>query len=148
MEIVYGILWLLGIVGACWGLAILAVRCQRYILPILALVILCCSSVRAGILPNDWTRGDTDKLCASTALILVDWHMTSEGLEQGYVERNPLLGDNPSPERLRTHFIVGIALNALIARLLPHEWRKEYLSIIIAGEGAATVYHLGIGIKF
>ena len=70
---------------------------------------------------DEWTKHDTDRQAALTALLVADWGQTrwiaknpSESLE-----KNPLLGSSPSLGRVNAYFATSIIGHAAISYMLP-----------------------------
>lgn len=89
---------------------------------------------------------------ATDAVILADFAQTmkiAENPERWY-ERNPLLGDHPSPERVCWSIGGALAVNTILHRILPEKHLGRYQVALIVVESAAVVgnYNLGIRVGF
>ena len=109
--------------------------------------------------PN-WTREDSYRQAAATALFVADWYQTryfikhpcrdgTQTCVDPYFENGPaqhFLGKHPSVGKLNTFAVAGIAGHAAISYMLPPECRKfwQYVSI---GYEADNVYKNHIGLR-
>lgn len=112
---------------------------------------------------DDWTREDSYRQAALTALLVIDWGQTRylvkhpidpkqpDGTynwrKEGY---NRFLGEHPSIGRVNNYIAVAIAGHAAISMLLPPDWRKGWQYVWIGLE-TDTVYrnhHIGLKIDF
>jgi hypothetical protein len=117
---------------------------------------------------RNWTRADTNRQAVFTAVELVDWGQTrrivTERTQHSLVTRpdgsstetfggrnqwqefNPLLGEHPSIGTVNAYFPAVIVGDALLAYLLPPEWRAGFQCVSI-GAGLVTVtFNLGNGL--
>lgn len=124
------------------------------------LLLLATSAAHAG---DDWTREDTYRQAAMTALLIVDWGQTRylvkhpidpkqpDGTynwrKEGY---NSVLGEHPSIGRVNNYHVIVIAGHAAVSTMLPSDWRKAWQYVWIGIE-ADTVYrnhHIGLKVDF
>jgi hypothetical protein len=101
---------------------------------------------------KDWTREDTYRQVAVTALLIVDWGQTrwiAKHPSQLY-ETNHFLGEHPSIARINNYFAASILWHAAISTLLPPDWRKgwQYVWIGIELEYVRRNYHIGVKVDF
>ena len=129
---------------------------MKAIIMMMVLVFLAgCASIK--VTQKSWTKEDTARQVAFTAVTCMDWLQTKEiARNPNYYETNKYLGKYPSQDRVNTYFATGIAAHAAISRLLPARvevlgWEVrprsvwQYLSI---GYEAGFVHHnMNIGIK-
>lgn len=87
-------------------------------------------------------------------LVVIDWRQTltiaTERNDDGsfrWHELNPLLGRHPSRGRVHAHFGIGAVLLALLAYLLPVEYRQTFLVAACAIEGLIVARNHVIGIR-
>jgi hypothetical protein len=112
---------------------------------------------------GDWTREDSYRQTALTALLIIDWGQTRyivkhpidpkrpDGTynwrKEGY---NPILREQPSIGRVNNYHAAVIVGHAAIGMILPPDWRKSWQYVWIGIE-ADTVYrnhHIGIKVNF
>jgi hypothetical protein len=96
-----------------------------------------------------WNAGDTAMQVTFTGITLLDWHQTLVGLDRGFAEVNPIMGDlgeGKIPPSL--YFPSLIAAHTAVAYLLPRPYRTAWQCVWI-GVQAKTVYEnvmsLGVG---
>jgi len=55
----------------------------------------------------------------------MDWRQTVQIARNPdrYWERNPLLGEHPSEQRVNLHFLVGAILHPIVTEILPSKYR-------------------------
>lgn len=101
---------------------------------------------------DDWSTGDTYREVTFQTLWVVDFGQTRNISEhtQQYYETNHYLGQHPTLGAVDRYFIVGAALHAGIAYVLPESLRApfQYVTIGIETGYVAHNFHLGIGVKF
>jgi len=84
--------------------------------------------------------------------LMIDWGQTlyiSEYPDK-YWESNPILGENPSRERVNAYFASCIVGHILITRILPPKWRTAWQTIWIGIE-LKTIHNnwqVGIRVRF
>lgn len=104
-----------------------------------------------GIFRSDFDTADKILLGASTLALAGDWLTTVDAVRrrnEGYEERNAILGRHPSVGRVNTYTAgVGLA-NALIASQLPPKLRKVWLGGFTAMELAAMLHNKSGGLRF
>lgn len=99
---------------------------------------------------KEWT--DTDKILftASTVALTLDWASTrnmTRRYNEGYEERNIILGKHPSRTRIDLHFMFFIPLNYFIADYAG-ENRPYYLTAITLVELMAIQNNKRVGLHF
>ena len=97
----------------------------------------------------DWTAEDTYRQLALTALIGIDWLQTQEIVKDPvrYKESNPVLGDHPSMRKANLLIGGSILLCAVVAWMLPDNWRKGFQYIVIGAEVGAINNNYQSGIR-
>jgi hypothetical protein len=128
----------------------------KYI-PVVLLVV----SFNAIAMDTNWTREDSYRQAAATALFIADWSQTRYfikhpcALSSGQVCANPFyeagpahyfIGKHPSVGELNTFAVIGITGHAAISYMLPPEWRKVWQYVWIGYE-ANVVRTNYIGIR-
>ena len=98
---------------------------------------------------DSWTKEDTHRQMLSSVLLIIDWSQTHEttGKDSGFKESNPILGLNPSRERVNQYFAVVSIANLVISRMLPAREREWFQSIVIGVELLAVGNNYKIGMK-
>ena len=99
---------------------------------------------------REWSS--EEKLWGATAgvLLLSDWATTNNmthRYNQGYYERNPLLGPHPTAAQVNLHFLIATPLIYLATDQIP-EYRKEILQAVSAVELIAVGNNLRLGLHF
>jgi hypothetical protein len=89
---------------------------------------------------------------ASSAVALAnDWATTrdmTQRYQEGYYERNPILGHDPSTQRVDLHFLVCIPAIYLVADYLPEEDRVKWLKTVTLVEAVVSTNNLRIGLRW
>ena len=116
-----------------------------------------------GLNLDPWTREDTYRQAALTALLVVDWGQTRYLVKhpidpvqangtynwraEGY---NRFLGEHPSLGRVNSYFLAAIVGHAAISYVLPcslrHGW--QYVWIGIEANTVERNHHIGIKMDF
>lgn len=99
---------------------------------------------------DDWTREDTYRQSALTALLIADWAQSryiAKTPNLGY-ETNHVLKDHPSVGRVDNYFIVATIGHAAISYVLPPTWRQGWQYFWIGVEVQKTVHNYNLGVKF
>ena len=93
-----------------------------------------------------WTKEEKSWFAAAEVFHVTDYLTTRNLLysQTGYYEANPLLGPNPSPDRLNIWFAGWLVGNYFISDALSHEHRLLWLKIYTAIEVGATANNLYI----
>jgi hypothetical protein len=134
----------------------------EYIVPFLFLLgIFPTVNVFADFDPN-WTREDTYRQAAATALFTADWYQTrymalhpcrnaggGNACDNPFTEVGPLhyfTGKHPSVGQINTYFVISTAGHAAISYMLPPEYRKVWQYVWIGVE-AQTVRTNYVGIR-
>ena len=96
-----------------------------------------------------WTKEEKSWFAAAEVFHVTDYLTTRNMLyaQQGYYEANPLLGPNPSPDRLNLWFAGWLIGNYFISDALSHEHRLLWLKIYTAIEVGATANNLYVGAR-
>ena len=99
-----------------------------------------------------WTPVDTGLQLTYTALAVADWNQTlhiARNPERFY-EKNDTLGRHPDKGRVNAYFATTIAVNAVIAALLPKPYRTFWQAVWIgyAGDTVRKNHQLGLRLSF
>jgi hypothetical protein len=101
---------------------------------------------------KDWTREDTYRQVAVSALLVVDWAQTRWIVKHPYqfYEINHFLGEHPSVGKINNYFAASILGHAAISYILPSDWRKgwQYVWIGVELEYVRRNYHIGVKVDF
>jgi hypothetical protein len=86
---------------------------------------------------------------ASTSLLVTDWAQTQEiARNPDYIEKNPILGENPSKGRVNLYFGAAVASNLLVGEIVEEKYAKWYYWAIIALETAVITHNINMGVRF
>lgn len=99
---------------------------------------------------NTWTPEQRQLYLVSNVLLLADWATTRDmtrRYNEGYYERNPILGRNPSTQRVDTHFAAALIGHYFISDWLSTKNRDFWLTGVVLVEGATVTHNLGIGLR-
>jgi hypothetical protein len=99
---------------------------------------------------DDWTQEQKNWFIASNVAIAADWATTrnmTRRYNEGYYERNLIMGRYPSKERVDIHFLSWITANYFIADYLSTKNRTIYLQLVTGVHGIAATNNLRIGLK-
>ena len=126
----------------------------------LTVVALLCSALPASAL-DPWTWTDTAVEAAYLSLHVVDWGQTNDIAAPAawhqcpgggawrpaktYHERTPVLGRNPSRDRIAAYFIGTGLLHIGLARVLPGRWRTAFQVGTVGLEGFVTYRNARLG---
>lgn len=101
---------------------------------------------------DDWSKADTQREVAYQMFLGVDWAQTRYVARNPdkFIERNPILGDHPSVDKVDAHFVLSGLAHYGISRALDEKWRKRFQYVTVAFQGAvvARSVHIGVGIRF
>lgn len=102
---------------------------------------------------SNWSQWDTEKrtaFVASNIAIAADWGTTlnlTERYDEGYYEKNNILGRTPSRGDVNNYFVAITILNYSMARYMQDPWDKWSLYFTTITHGEAAVGNIGIGLK-
>lgn len=105
---------------------------------------------------SDWTRDDTAWQAGYLALHVADWGQTRNIVRRAdtgcdgdplCIERNPILGRNPSIKRVDTYFAFTALAHTAISYALPPDWRRSWQLITIGVEAGVVGYNYKLGLK-
>ena len=122
---------------------------------ILALIVLSFVSVNAGA-ADAWSKSDVTREIAYLALHVADWGQTRNIVlrsdtgcdgDSTCIERNPLLGRNPSIKRVDTYFAFTAVAHAVVGYYLPPNWRSGWQMVTIGMEAGIVGHNFSIGLK-
>ena len=96
---------------------------------------------------------DTSKFWAASSAVALanDWATTRDMTQrygEGYWERNPILGQTPSTQRVDLHFLVCIPAIYLVADYLSDEDRVKWLKTVTLVEAVVSTNNLRIGLRW
>lgn len=120
---------------------------------------------------DPWDRTDYLLGAAAIGSLAIDWGQTRDiatrtheparigaigeapppsSPERTFHEKNRLLGENPSLDRVNAYFAAYMLGTAIAADLLPREWRRVFLVGVIVIEASAIQknYELGLRVEF
>lgn len=63
------------------------------------------------------------------------------------IERNPILGRNPSIKRVDSYFLFTAVAHTAISYALPPAWRRGWQYVTIGVEAGVVGYNYSIGLK-
>jgi hypothetical protein len=98
---------------------------------------------------RSWTSEERAWGYAAGALLVGDWLTTrnmTQRYNEGYYERNPLLGSHPSTAQVNRHFMISVPLIFLVADNWESQ-RKNWLMGITVIEAAMVANNLRIGLR-
>ncbi len=99
-----------------------------------------------------WTRPQIAAEATFAALVAVDVVQTRWALSHDprYFESNPLIGDHPSRMRLSALALSAMVSHALVAHLIPTEYRSGWLAATISVEVAVlgSNFRAGARLRF
>jgi hypothetical protein len=99
---------------------------------------------------KEWTTEEKTWGAVTGALLLADW-ATSQNMShrynEGYYERNLLLGRHPSSSAINLHFLIATPLIFLAADQVP-EYRKTILQAVSVVELIVVGNNLRLGLHF
>jgi len=125
-----------------------AVPGGRFIFIVAVCLLLMVSSSAHGA-SDPWTNADTARQLLYTAVTVADWNQTlhiSRNPEK-YYETNDFLGKHPSKRDVNSYFASMILTNALIASLLPKDYRASWQVFWIGYESIYVKRNIGIGLN-
>lgn len=97
---------------------------------------------------DPWTESDTRREALIGAVAVTDIALTHYLLTQrGISEQNPVLGRDPSPEKLWGLGLSAIAVHVLVARLLPRDLRDGWQAAGIAVELVVTTANASLAVQ-
>jgi len=102
------------------------------------------------IYAGDWTRKDTYRELAWTAMLIVDYGQTMNIARnpEKYKEYNPILGDHPSESAVNLYMLSVAVIHPVVSYYLPPKYRKIWQYVTIGVEVGAVANSLSVGITF
>jgi hypothetical protein len=95
------------------------------------------------------TKQEMNRQAAYIGITVIDWMQTKEFRAQGVKESNPVLGEEPSQEKIDLYIGSAIIAHTFVTWMLPHEfrpvWTKGFFSIEVVA--VAWNYSHGYGPK-
>jgi len=125
---------------------------HRYLFTVIILLILVFILPAQAQQQEQWS--DRSKLWAATSAIALanDWSTTRDmthRYNEGYHELNPILGRNPSRDRVDLHFLIAIPAVYLIADNIESDInRTRWLQLVTIVEGAVSLNNIRIGLRW
>jgi hypothetical protein len=117
---------------------------MKRILLLLAL----CATTHLGAQSPRWTTWDKIGVAAGGALILADWFTTIDATRRGnFVEKNPLLGRDPSEGRINAVVGSWVVVYTASALLLPKEERRMLMAAVIVAETYVVTGQVTLGLR-
>ena len=113
-------------------------------------ILLLCTLVHISAFAAEWTVEEKKWFVASSVFIITDWGTTrnlSKRYDEGYHEKNKVLGRYPSINRINNHFISVLVLNYVVADALFPSHRLNYLKTVTFFQAGVTAHNLSIGLK-
>ena len=99
---------------------------------------------------EDWDRETKTMFVASSIAITADWATTrnmSGRYDEGYYEKNPILGKHPTTTEVDLYMIGMLVSNYFITDWLPKEYRMFYLGVRTISHGSAAHNNMQIGLR-
>ena len=120
---------------------------KRYFLFIIFVLCGCASVPFEG-----WTKADTARQVAYTALHIADWGQTVD------ISRNPdkyyeaglaglVIGEHPSESQVHTYMATTLLIQTAIPAMLAPEYRKWWQYVWISAECVTVAHNLSIGLR-
>uniref|UniRef100_A0A6M3L3N3 Uncharacterized protein n=1 Tax=viral metagenome TaxID=1070528 RepID=A0A6M3L3N3_9ZZZZ len=101
---------------------------------------------------DKWTITNTVLEISSQTLRFIDFKQTLQIAENPdkYSERNPLLGEHPSKEKVYLYFISGAIGHFMISYFLPEPYRTAFQAsnIVLTLPVIAGNFQIGLGVRF
>jgi hypothetical protein len=101
----------------------------------------------------DWDKYDKELFWMSTTAIALD-HLTTRDLasryDEGYRERNPLLGKHPDKDTVDLFFLVNYVTHYYLTDYFQGDNRPVYMMVRLVVNGAASInnFNIGLGVRF
>ena len=102
---------------------------------------------------KDWDKYDKELFWMSTTAIALD-HLTTRDLasryDEGYRERNPLLGEHPDKDTVDLFFLVNYVTHYYLTDYFQGDNRPVYMMVRLVVNGAASInnFNIGLGVRF
>jgi hypothetical protein len=96
-----------------------------------------------------WTALDYSLAGGAAAMMALDWAQTRYAARHPshYSERNPIMGESPSPAKVDQYFALASLLMAGATYVLPRRERRLFLGGVLVVETSAVVSNYRIGVK-
>lgn len=98
----------------------------------------------------NWTTQDTVLEAVYLGLSTIDWHQSlviAMDDDEGWYERNTILGKHPSIAQVNLYFAVCTVLHPIVSWFLPPSLRPYWQGASIGFEGRGVVVNYSIGIR-
>ena len=106
---------------------------------------------------DEWSRADIYRETTYLAIDAIDLAQTHSLARQQYdarytkgyqyIERNPILGEHPSVDRVDAYFALTALAHVGITHLLPAKWRAPWQYVTIGFEGGLVAHNYSIGVS-
>lgn len=104
------------------------------------------------VIAESWTKKDSQRQWLYLSTHSMDWLQTRyiANHPEVYYETNPILGEQPSQEKVDSYFLSTALLHSWIAYSLPANYRKwfQYSTIVMETGYVGHNVSLGIGFQF
>ena len=101
---------------------------------------------------STWSRQDIALEATYIGLSVVDMGQTIDIAKRPteYYEVNPILGEHPSPGRVKSFFVFTRVLHVIVVDLLPPKWRPWFQGMGIVEEGywVWNNNQIGLNVRF
>jgi len=102
----------------------------------------------APVCSDEWTQKDTQYQAVFITLTAVDWLQTKEiARNPRFSETNPLLGGNPSQQKVDIYFTSCILAHTAISYCLPRKYRRIWQVCWIGIEAGASWHNVAAGVR-
>jgi len=100
-----------------------------------------------------WTKADTTRQVAYTALHVMDWAQTTEISRSNgeYYEAGLagiVIGEHPEESDVHVYFASTLLLQTAISAMLEPKYRSAWQYVWIGAEGVTVAHNFSIGLRF
>ena len=100
-----------------------------------------------------WTKADTTRQVAYTALHVMDWAQTTEIARSNgeYYEAGLagiVIGEHPEESAVHVYFASTLLLQTAISAMLEPKYRAAWQYVWIGAEGVTVAHNFSIGLRF
>ena len=99
---------------------------------------------------SEWTKEQKVWYATGAFFIITDWGTTrdiSKRLNEGFHEKNPLLGKYPTTDRVDEHFILSLMAHYIVADYLSGNTRTLFLQTVTVMQYNVTMRNIGLGLR-
>lgn len=95
---------------------------------------------------EDWTEFEKQLFAVNTTLVALDYATTYDLIHkrEGFIEANPLLGKDPSKDKLVAFFLSKIIISYIVAEYNP-KYRRNWLIFITSSSTVPVAHNISIG---